>query len=164
MFHKDLGRVVFSYQYREIIEENTEKTKLDPRLVAALIYVESGFNPRAISKKGARGLMQLMPDTAEWIAEQRGEFYDLTSLFLPIKNLDLGIWYLSYLYQEFQGNTALMVASYNAGRSRVKDWVDSGIWEGRVGDLSKIPYAETRKYVARILRVYHIYRYLYSST
>lgn len=162
-WHKDLGRVLFSFQYREIIIEHTKTTELDPRLVAALIYVESGFNPRAVSRKGARGLMQLMPETAEWIAEQRREPFDQKKLFIPMVNLDLGIWYLHYLYQEFQGNTVIMLASYNAGRSRVRAWIGDEVWQGRIGDLRNIPYPETRRYVARVLRVYQIYKYLYPS-
>ncbi|HEY8345568.1 MAG TPA: lytic transglycosylase domain-containing protein [Bacillota bacterium] len=163
LFHKEIGRVLFSFQYREIIEEHTKTTKLDPRLVAALIYVESGFNPRAVSKKGARGLMQLMPETAEWIAKQRGESFDLDSLFIPLVNLDLGIWYLNYLHQVFQGNTVTMLASYNAGWARVRVWVEEEVWQGRIGDLRNIPYPETRRYVARVLRVYQIYKYIYPA-
>jgi len=160
--HKNLGQFFFPFPYREIIEEKAESTRIDPRLLAALIYVESRFNHLAVSKKGASGLMQLMPETGEWIAGQKGTPFTHEQLFEPEKNIDLGIWYLTYLYKVFDGETVLVLAAYNAGWPKVQEWVNSGRWRGDLSDLHNIPYLETRQYVTRIFRVYHLYHYLYS--
>jgi len=160
--YKDVGRFFFPFPYREIIEEKAENTGVDPRLVAALIYVESKFNHLAVSKKGAAGLMQLMPETGEWAARQQGMDFVHDHLFEPKKNLELGIWYLGYLHQVFAGETVLVLAAYNAGWPKVRQWLDAGRWQGSYGDLHKIPYPETRQYVTRVLRIYYCYRHLYS--
>lgn len=162
--HKDVGRFFFPFPYREIIEEKVENTRVDPRLVAALIYVESKFNHLAVSKKGASGLMQLMPETGEWIAKQKGMDFFHDCLFEPKKNLELGIWYLTYLYQVFEGETVLALAAYNAGWPKVRQWLDSGRWQGNYGDLHNVPYPETRRYVTRVLRIYYCYRHLYEPS
>src|SRR5690554_5979245 len=159
--YKDLGRFFFPFPYREIIEEKAGNTGVDPRLVAALIYVESKFNHLAVSRKGAAGLMQLLPETGEWVARQQGMDFSRDHLFEPRKNLELGIWYLAYLHQIFEGETVLALAAYNAGWPKVKQWLDSGRWQGRYGDLHNIPYPETRQYVTRVLRIYYCYRHLY---
>lgn len=162
LFHQEIGHFFFPFQYRELIEDQASLVGIDPRLVAALIYVESDFNPRAVSKKGARGLMQIMPETASWIAEKRGEGFHSEQLYHPRENLMMGIWYLNWLYQEFSGDTALVLAAYNAGWVRVKEWKKDRIWGGEVKELHRIPYKETRRYVTRVFRVYHIYQYLYT--
>lgn len=159
--YKDVGRFFFPFPYREIIEEKAGDTGVDPRLVAALIYVESKFNHLAVSRKGAAGLMQLLPETGEWVARQQGMDFSRDHLFEPRKNLELGIWYLAYLHQIFEGETVLALAAYNAGWPKVKQWLDSGRWQGSYGDLHNIPYPETRQYVTRVLRIYYCYRHLY---
>ena len=159
--YKDLGRFFFPFPYREIIEEKAGNTGVDPRLVAALIYVESKFNHLAVSRKGAAGLMQLLPETGEWVARQQGMDFSRDHLFEPRKNLELGIWYLAYLHQIFEGETVLALAAYNAGWPKVKEWLASGRWQGSHGDLHNIPYPETRQYVTRVLRIYYCYRHLY---
>jgi len=160
--HKALGRWVFPYPFREEIETGAEYAGVDPELVAALIYVESKFNPQARSRKGARGLMQLMPETAFWLGAQKGMALEEADLERPEVNLRLGIGYLSYLFREFNGNRVMALAAYNAGHEKVKSWLASGTWGGRVDDLHRIPYLETRRYVAKIMRTYYIYRYLYN--
>lgn len=161
LFHKPFGRLLYPFPYREIIEMNAEFAGVDPQLVAALIYVESKFKPDAESRRGARGLMQLMPETALWVSEQKGLSHQVDELFEPEVNLKLGIWYLAYLFREFDGDRVLVLAAYNAGWSKVKEWLASGAWEGKVNDLHRIPYLETRRYVTKIMRTYYLYRYLY---
>lgn len=162
IWHKNLGQFFFPFPYQEIVVEKTENTGLDPNLVAALIYVESRFNHQAVSKKGALGLMQLMPETGEWIARQKGISFANEQLFEPEKNIELGIWYLTHLYQIFDRETVLVLAAYNAGWPRVQEWVNSGRWRGELSDLHNIPYPETRRYVTRIFRIYYLYHYFYS--
>ncbi len=162
IWHKNLGQFFFPFPYREIIVAETENTGLDSNLVAALIYVESKFNHRAVSQKGALGLMQLMPETGAWIARQKGIGFARDDLFEPEKNIELGIWYLTHLAQIFDRETVLVLAAYNAGWPRVQQWVTSGRWQGKLSDLHNIPYSETRRYVIRIFRIYYLYDYLYS--
>jgi soluble lytic murein transglycosylase len=159
--HKPVGRMVLPFPYREEIETAAEYAGVDPKLVAALISVESKFNPVARSAKGARGLMQIMPDTGYWVSEQKGISLREDDLDQPEINLQLGIWYLGYLFREFNGDRVLVLAAYNAGGEKVKGWLSSGVWAGKVNDLHRIPYQETRRYVARIMRTYYLYRYLY---
>lgn len=159
--HKPVGRLVFPFSYRDQIETGAEYAGVDPKLVAALIYVESKFNPVARSKKGARGLMQIMPETGFWVGTQKGLPLQEEDLDRPEINLQLGIWYLAYLFREFNGDRILVLAAYNAGGEKVKGWLSSGVWEGKVDDLHRIPYQETRRYVAKIMRTYYLYRYLY---
>lgn len=163
LLHKAVGRLAFPYPFREEIELGAEYAGVDPELVAALIYVESKFDPKARSRKGARGLMQLMPETAFWIGAQKGLALEEADLDRPEINLQLGIGYLGYLFREFNGDRVMVLAAYNAGHEKVKSWLVSGAWAGKVDDLHRIPYLETRRYVAKIMRTYYIYRYLYKD-
>jgi len=129
-------------------------------LAAAVNCAESRFDPMAESHKGAIGLMQLLPETAAWIAEKL-ELPAPTDeeLLEPEVNIRLGIWYLSYLLDRFEGEEMLALAGYNAGPNRVKDWVSAGTI--RVGKPSSIPYEETRNYVIKIEETRAIYRERY---
>ena len=160
--HKPAARLVFPFPFREEIETRAEYAGVDPQLVAALIYVESKFNPKARSAKGARGLMQIMPETAAWVGTQKGLQIREEDLDRPEVNIPLGVWYLGYLFREFNGDRVLVLAAYNAGSEKVKAWLAAGAWSGRVNDLHSIPYLETRRYVAKIMRTYSVYRYLYN--
>ncbi len=160
--HKPVGRLVYPFPYREEIEMRSEYAGVDPQLVAALIYVESKFDPKARSTKGARGLMQIMPETAAWVGTQKGLVLEEEDLDRPEVNIPIGVWYLGYLFREFNGERVLVLAAYNAGGEKVRAWLASGVWTGRVDDLHRIPYLETRRYVAKIMRTYYLYRYLYN--
>ncbi|HBK68840.1 MAG TPA: lytic transglycosylase, partial [Firmicutes bacterium] len=154
--HKPLGRLIFPFPFRDTIEMKAEFSGVDPQLIAALIYVESKFNPEAESRRGARGLMQVMPETALWVSEQKGLSLQADELYDPEVNLKIGIWYLAYLFREFNGDRVLVLAAYNAGWAKVKEWLASGAWQGKVNDLHRIPYQETRRYVAKIMRTYYL--------
>lgn len=116
-----------------LIYQMASRYKLNPYLVAAVVQVESAFNPRAISRKGARGLMQLLPETARRFGLPRKK-----DLFNPKKNLEAGIKYLKWLSERFSGDAARVLAAYNAGEGAVD----------RFGGVP--PYQETRDYVTRI--------------
>jgi soluble lytic murein transglycosylase len=135
---------------------------LDPLFVGALIMAESEWNPRALSRVGARGLMQLMPDTGRRLAKSLGvtvasdeAFFDATL------NLRLGVAYLGELSQRFDGKLPLVLASYNAGEDEVSKW-----WSRRTGDdieefIANIPFRETRRYVQRVYVYYTEYQRIY---
>lgn len=157
-------RWVYPVYYRESIVRWSREHGLDPWLVAAVVRVESNFSPTAVSSRGARGLMQLLPETAQWVAQQSGDrdfFPDL--LFDPDVNLRLGTRYLAQLMQEFQGRETLALAAYNAGRSRVDRWLAESQWDGTESGVDGIPYGETRRFVARVLRIRRLYQWIYGS-
>lgn len=143
-------------EYREYIEFYAHKFSLDPDLLAALIYVESRFDAGAESKKGAVGLMQLMPSTAIWVAEKlKKEDFKLNDLNNPELNIKFGSWYFNYLYQKFEGDLIKSLAAYNAGAKNVELWLESG-WNGSIEE--KIPFQETDDFVRRVISTKEYYR------
>lgn len=149
--------------YRPAIADCAEDHGLDPYLVAAVIRAESRFRPEATSPQGARGLMQIMPDTGRWVAEQMGLPYDDAYLYDPAYNIRLGCWYLSALLGEFAGDPVLALAAYNGGLTNVYTWLNSQQWTGERDTLAQIPFAETRHYVANVLRDQRRYCLLYGT-
>ncbi len=121
--------------YREIINSACTRHGVDPSLVHAIVKVESDFNPYAMSRKGAMGLMQLMPQTAVDM--------NIKNSFNPIENIDGGVKYLRYLIDRYEGNLSLALAAYNSGETAVKRW----------GTIP--PFKETQNYVKRILAIYN---------
>ena len=113
--------------YADIINTACDRHGIDPSLVLALVKVESGFNPDALSRKGAMGLMQLMPQTAVDM--------NVRDTFNPYENIDGGVKYLRYLIDRYEGNLSLALAAYNSGETAVKKW----------GTIP--PYRETQNYV-----------------
>ena len=147
--------------YEEIVYSAAEEHKLDPYLVFAIIRVESKYQPNARSSVGAIGLMQIMPDTAKWIALQKdlGDF-DIEDLNDPDTNIRLGSYYIANLLQEYQ-EMPTAIAAYNAGRGKVASWISEGVWTGSVEELDDIPFPETREYVKNVLKSYAAYRAIY---
>lgn len=155
-------KVYYTWPYKQEMVEVGVNYGVDPFLLAAVAKVESGFNPDACSDVGAVGLMQVMPSTADWAAEQMGfDDFHVDLLYQPEVNLLIGSWYLSNLLQEFDGDVVAALAAYNAGRGNVGEWLESEQWKGTISDLNSIPFPETRAYVRSVLRNYEIYQYLY---
>jgi soluble lytic murein transglycosylase len=135
----------------------------DLPLVLAVIQAESRFQADAVSPKGAVGLMQVMPDTARWVAEtHRLDGYTDEKLFEREWNLTIGISYISYLRRQFPDSLAQILAAYNAGPNRVRTWLDNGEWDGSDASLDDIPYNETKKYVKKVLKAYNSFRKRYA--
>jgi soluble lytic murein transglycosylase-like protein len=129
---------------RDLVHQVSVEHGLDPKLVDALVRVESGYNPRAVSRKGAMGLMQLMPSTADRLG--------VTDPFDPEQNVRGGVREFARLVDRYRGNLQFALAAYNAG-------------EGAVSRYRGIPpYTETRKYVSRILTIYTGKPYRLSNT
>lgn len=160
-----LERVTYKLEYRDLIEHYSIEQGLDPALVASMIYNESRFNPSAVSRVGARGLMQIMPETGAWLAGKFGEAANYTPdrLFDVNTNLRYGCWYLGYLARTFGGDVVKMAAGYHAGQGRVAEWLkDPAISpDGRALPAERIPYPDTKQYVERVVKTHAIYRKLY---
>lgn len=145
--------------------EASDLDGIDPLFIGALIMAESNWNPRALSPVGARGLMQLMPDTGQRLAGSIGvPLGSDDQLFDPPLNLKLGVAYIRQLLQHFNGLLPLVLAGYNAGEAEVSKW-----WDRRGGaDLEEfiadMPFRETRRYVQRVLVYYAEYQRIYRSS
>lgn len=154
----------YPFPYKDIIFEYSIKNEVDPFLVAAVIRTESKFLPRARSPRGAFGLMQMMPETAQWVAKESNEQdFTLERLAEPEVSIRMGTWYLSNLQREFKGNPSLVLAAYNGGRGNVKEWMKRFGWGGDFSDHSQIPFKETREYVVKVLRSQKRYQDLYAQ-
>ncbi len=159
---KSFWRVFYPLPYKDIIFTEAARNNVDPYLVAAIIKTESNFISGAESTMGAKGIMQIMPETGIWAATQMNlkEFHP-DDLYDPKINIRIGCWYLHNLNQEFSGNKILVVAAYNGGRTNVRNWMEKEQWSGEHATVDQIPFTETRKYVKRVLYNYSWYRYLY---
>jgi soluble lytic murein transglycosylase len=155
-------RLFYPFPHQELVSRYSRQFEVDPYLVAAIIRVESKFHSQAESQAGARGLMQIMPETARWAAEQMLiEDYDPDRLYEPEFNIRIGVWYLANLTHEFRGNIVLVVAAYNGGRGNVRQWLEDSRWSGDIRKLEEIPYPETRRYVQDVMFNYQMYKRIY---
>ena len=154
----------YPLNYEDLIEKYAVKYSVDPYLAASVIWVESRFLPEAISPQDARGLMQILPTTAQWASVRMGlEDYQEEQLFEPEINIEIGTWYLSFLNSQFPDNRDLVLASYNGGIGNVLKWLDNREYSSDGKQLDHIPFPETRNYVTKVQEVYDIYREIYPS-
>jgi len=124
--------------FRSVIHQAADRHQIDPALIKAIIMAESGYNPNAVSKKGAMGLMQLMPGTAEALG--------VKDSFNPEHNIDAGVEYFKRLMNQFKGNVKLALAAYNAGSRNVRQY--QGV----------PPFKATKYYVKKVLKYYSYYK------
>ena len=153
-------QALYPFPYLESIESWSKDRQLNPLLVTALIRQESRFMPQIQSVVGATGLMQVMPETGEWIAGK----INLASYQLdnPNDNIKLGTWYLDYTHSEYSNNSLLAVASYNAGPGNVADWLNRFGFRDPDEFVEKIPFPETYGYVKSVFGNYWNYLRLYN--
>ena len=155
---------IYPTKYSEYVEKYSQQNGLDKYLVYATIKAESDFNPDVTSASDARGLMQLMEETAversNIIENNSVEAYDL---YDPETNIKLGTSYLSYLLNLYDGNVVLAITAYNAGLGNVEQWVKDGVIKSDGSDIENIPYKETSNYVRKILKNYQMYITIYNS-
>lgn len=159
-----LGKWLYPIHYEQDIAISANNYNVDPFLMAAIIRVETNFDPEKTSRKGAVGLMQIMPDTAEWIVQRAGYSAEtIHALNRPDVNIEIGAWYLNSLYNQFKLNKVAVLAAYNAGPGNVRKWLDEGTWDGTLKNAGQIPFGETRHYVQRVLYYYEKYADLYAD-
>ena len=147
-------RLRYPLHYRTIVRAHARNYRLQPALLAAVIYQESKFHPRARSSSGALGLMQIQPATAEGIAlHTGGSAFRVDDLYDPEINIRYGSWYLRHLLDKYR-NERTALAAYNAGQHNVDTWLDQGVG---------IRFGETRHYVRRVEDLKKVYRHAYAS-
>lgn len=154
---------LYPVAYRDDIRASALTHGVEPQLVAAIIRVESNFRTGRVSGKGAMGIMQIMPDTADWIVS-RARYEGVTPDMVRDRadvGIELGTWYLASLLRQYDGNTAAAVAAYNAGPGNVTAWLRDGVWDGTLASSDDIPFGETRRYVQRVNYYYNKYKSIY---
>ena len=161
----DLGHAVrklgLPLSNTSVIREQAAQKHLDPALIAAVIYAETKFDPRP-SAAGAEGLMQILPDTAYFIAHLSGGVrFTASDLATPRINVAYGSYYLRYLLDRYHGNEMLALAAYNGGLANVDRWVARAASEGGRLTAATLPFPETREYVQRVLAAQQDYRATY---
>ena len=153
----------YKLTYGDTVARMAAEYDVDPFLAAAVIHCESSNNKNAVSSVGAMGLMQVMPDTGAWIAGKLDmENFTEEQLFDPEVNIRMGCWYLNYLHKKFDNDTTLVLAAYNAGPGHVEKWLQDEKYS-QDGELIKIPFPETDRYVVKEQRAYEKYLMLYNE-
>ena len=151
--------------YRELILSISGEYNISPALVTAVIRNESSFRPDALSSVGARGLMQLMPDTAEWIARKLrlDDEFHFDSMDDPATNIRFGCWYLNYLSSLFSGDPLCVVCAYHAGQGEISAWLSNPLYSDNGIQLiqDRLPDGPTKQYAGRVTRDYGIYQAKY---
>ena len=150
-FRKPILKKIYVVKYDEYVSKYSNQYDIDKYLILAIIKAESNFNENAVSKKGAKGLMQLMDTTAEDLAKNSD--INLDDIFEPDINIQLGSKYISALMSKYD-SIGLALAAYN--------WIEKGIIKSDGSDIEKIPFIETNNYVRKILRDYELYKELYN--
>jgi soluble lytic murein transglycosylase len=158
-----IREVTLPLRHDDIIRQQAALKNVDAALIAAVIYEESKFRDQT-SHAGARGLMQITPETARFIAHRTGGVrFSQADLATPQINISYGTYYLRYLIDHYQGNETLAVAAYNAGQTNVDGWVRKAGGPGSFDPSSDIPFPETRGYVNGVASHRHDYRHHYAD-
>jgi len=163
-----MRQILAPQRYRELVKYYAGKYSIDWLLVSALVFHESRFKYNAKSNKGARGLMQIMPQTGAEIARKIAwQGYSDNSLFRPMVNLEFGCYYLSNLLKEFHNDSSLALAAYNAGKGNVYKFANmierNQAFPGSsitYPDIRKYVYPETKQYVSRVNTTYMLLKTL----
>ena len=157
-----IQKEVYPTDYSDIIKKEADEYSLDYSLVFAVVKCESKFNKNAVSKIGAKGLMQLTPDTYEWVCKKYGDTYNNSDdLFTPEINVKAGCRLLRLHIKEFQ-NVETALAAYHAGRGVVNSWLRNSKYSDDQKTLKKIPYTETSNYVKKVCNTVEKYKEIYN--
>ena len=153
-------------KYKDILSQKSDKYNLNPAFVAAIMLNESSFRPDANNAStDARGLMQLVETTAEWIHGKLddGTAFRFDDMYTPERNAEFGCWYLNYLSGLFHGDPVLVAAAFHAGQGEVRNWLNTAQYspDGQTIAIDKIPFSDTRRYVGRVMNAYAAYLRIY---
>lgn len=151
--------VMYTGEIRAAATENS----VPAPYIAAVIMAESSYDPEAVSSVGARGLMQIMPDTGEWIAGKFDEEYTPEMLFDPGVSIRYGAWYLGFLMERYSGDMRCATAAYHAGQGTVDGWLADPAYSSDGVTLDNIGYESTDAYVNRVMKYYDYYAEAYEK-
>ena len=164
IFKDKILKIIYPKTFKEYVSIYSEEYNIDENLIYALMKAESNFKSKAVSNRGAIGVMQLMEETALDVAKKAKIDIDENNLkqelLKPEVNIKIGTIYIKTLLNQYQ-NVEVALAAYNAGIGTVNTWIEEGIIKKDGRDIENIPYKETNQYVRKILRDYKIYEYLY---
>jgi len=163
IFEPDIDRALYPREYSELVEKYAKQYDVPENLVYAVIRTESSFNPKAVSRAGAVGLMQMMPSTFRWLTDDiLAEGLEDDALYEPEVNIRYGTYYLRRMYDRY-GDWETALASYNAGSGNVDSWLLDPVLTDWRGDLitESIPFEETKNYVKKVVKAYDAYNRLY---
>ena len=164
IIHINESRVArYPVLYTAEIIEAANVNSIPAPYIAAVIMAESSYNPAAISSVGARGLMQIMPDTGDWIAGKFDETCSEEALHDPTTNIRYGAWYLGFLMDRYNGDMCCATAAYHAGQGTVDRWLGDPEYSADGKTLDKIGYDSTNTYVNRVLKYYEYYSLEYEK-
>jgi len=156
------AKAMFPLKYKDMVYKYAMEFEIDPYLVFAIIKAESSFDPNAVSRKGAVGLMQISETTGKWGAENlKLDNYSANDLFNPEINIRIGCWYLNRLMKEFDHKLELVIAAYNGGSGNVSEWLKNRDYSSSGTRLDKIPFKETERFLKRVKNYHAIYKTLY---
>jgi len=155
-----LWRLAYPKPFLQEVEEMAQEFGLDRSLLYAIMREESRYDPEAISRSYAQGLMQIIPSTRDWIAEKAGIEVEPVEIFRPDLNIRLGAWYLRHLLDYFDGDLDYAVAAYNGGPGNVNAWKENTLIQEKADFFRWIGLSETREYVPKVLLSYEVYRWL----
>jgi soluble lytic murein transglycosylase len=163
MAHRAVREVTLPLRHEDIIRQQSQAKRLNPALVAGVIFAESKFRDQT-SPTGAKGLMQIQPDTARFIARRSGgTAFQVADLGTAQINIQYGTYYLRYLMDRYGENKVLAVAAYNGAETNVDKWIAESGHRGQAFRVEDIPFPETRAYVNRVLGAERDYRRVYRS-
>lgn len=157
---KSMLKSLYPIKYESIIEKYSEKYNIDETLILAVIKTESSFDPSSVSEAGAMGLMQVMPETHEWLSGKLGRDENPSVLFDEDTGIEYGTYLLRILLDEFH-NIETAIAAYHAGIGRVGEWLKDERYSSDGITLDVIPFKDTAHYVNKIKRAVQIYENLY---
>lgn len=149
---------LYPKEYSNYIEKYANEYNVDKNLIYAIIKQESNFEESAKSKKGAKGLMQIMSSTANEVAKELG--IKEANLYNPETNIKIGTKYLADLIEKYQ-NVKIAIIAYNAGFGNIDKWIAQGIIKEDASDLENIPYKETEMYLRKVMKNYDMYTKIY---
>ncbi len=162
VFDTAVREITLPLRHEDIIRQQAADKALDAALIAGVIYTESRFRDGQVSGAGALGLMQITPATARDVARKSGgSLFEIEDLGTPQVNIAYGAYYLRYLLNRFGGDEALALAAYNGGEGNVNRWVADAKARGESFRIARIPFGETRDYVAHVREAERAYRAKY---
>lgn len=157
-----IQKQLYKQEYSEFVNKYATANQIDPMWIYAIIKVESNFDTNATSGSGAKGLMQLMDNTATDIAKELNmSNFEPSMLYDPEINIKLGTKYFEKLLSKYNKNYCLAIAAYNAGIGNVDNWINKGIISSDASNIENIPYKETNMYVRKTLKAHTVYENLY---